>query len=411
VSKRITSVDEGTRTREAREPESALARETPSAAAVIALQRSIGNSATARLLACRPTTVGRASGVLAIQRYGGKDDATASDEDMAKLGYDAITKAVGGRPITYKNIRLGPNGALFVELRDNTPKSDDVKSQREGYSYDEKLHVPTTADDIATRTDIVTRLCLEKGFTAFKTTRPEKMQNVQPGGPMIWQTLKDGGLTDDQAYDAGKGIPAYLADALSAGKREALHDFLEKRGRLPTDPSMYGDSLSLVLDGVVADSDVFPSEQRGREITIYIDPGFKPEAWWANFAKTLVAQMKAAGLSRLPIADGDQPVTGEGELVDGVFHAYFSSRDEAMAMDSVLQARGFPTWYGGNAQESRASGANLVFDKVDLDNPGIHEPGLDVDVDVNEGETTVNGQVQPGMLERFVTWAKSWFGY
>lgn len=366
------------------------------------LQRSIGNAATARLLASPRTAPAQAPGVLAVQRLQG--DATGTDEDMETLGYDAITKAVGDKPITYKNVQLQPNGALFIEFRQTNAQSDNVGSQMEN-SYDEKLHVPANADDIATRTDIVTRLCLEKGFTAFKTSRPEKLQNVQPGAPMIWQTLKDAGLADDQAYDANRGIQSYLADALSERKREALVGLLKERGQLPPDPRMYGDSLSLVMDWVVAGSGVFPSEQRGREITIYVDPGFKPEAWWATFAKTLVARMQSAGLPRLPIAVGDQQVTGEGEIVDGVVLAYFSSRDEGMAMDTMLDARGFPIWYGSNAQEARAPGKNLVFD-MDL-----NDPDLDVDVDATEDETTVNAQVAPTMLERFTAWLKSLFGW
>jgi hypothetical protein len=226
---------------------------------------------------------------------------------------------------------------------------------------------------------------------------------------MIWQTLKDAGLADDQAYDANRGIQAYIADALTAGKRETLHNFLAEKKKLPAHPSMYGDSLSLVLDHVVAASPAFPSEQRGREITIYIDPGFKPETWWATFAKTLVARMESAGLPRLPIALGDQQVTGEGAIGDdGLVHAYFSSRDESMAMDTMLGAEGFPTWYGSNAAQARAAGKPLVFD-MDLNDPNFAEPGLDVDVDVADDETTINAQVQPTMFEKFVGWLKSWF--
>lgn len=370
------------------------------------LQRSIGNAATARLLTSPRTAPAQAPG-LAVQRQDeDQDNATGTDEDMETLGYDAITSAVGDKRLKYKNVEVQPNGALFIELRQTNAQSDGVASQMEN-SYDEKLHVPAASDDIATRSDIVTRLCLEKGFTAFRTTRPEKLGNVKPGAPMIWKLLKDAGLTDDKAYNASRGIQAYLGDALRERKREALLGLLKKHGPVPSDPKGYGGALSVIADSAVADSGVFPSEQRGREITIYVDPGFKPEAWWATFAKSLVARMVSADLPRLPIADGDQPVTGEGEIVDGAVHAYFSSRDEGMAIDTVLDTRGFPIWYGSNAQESRAPGKTLVFD-MDL-----NDPELDINVDATEDGTILNAQIAPTKtkLQKFKSWLNKHFSW
>jgi hypothetical protein len=373
-----------------------VAGQAPLPTQVAFLQRSIGNAATARLLASART------GSLAVQRNG-DGNATGTKEDIATLGYKAITDAVGQNRLKYKNIEVQPNGALFVEFRQTNPRSDRVASQMQN-SWDEKLHVPANLDDIATRTNIVTQLCLEMGFTAFKTTRPEKLQNVKPGAPMAWQMLKDAKLADDEAYDANREIHEYLNDALLEEKRDALLVLLNKHPPVPPDRQGYGGALAAIADSVVADSGVFPSEQRGREITIYIDPGFKPDEWWANFAKTLVARMESAGLPRLPIADGDQPVRGEGALVDGAFHAYFSSRDEAMAMDTVLDDRGFPGWYGSNAKKSRAAGQKLIFD-MDLD-----DPGLNVNVDAEDDETTVHAQVAPGKLQMFTDWLTKVFG-
>jgi hypothetical protein len=323
---------------------------------------------------------------------------------MAQLGYEVITSTVDQARLTYKNVEIQPNGALFVEFRHKNAQPDNVTSQIENNSYDEKVHVPAAADDISTRTDIVTQLCLERGFTSFKTTRPEKLNNVKPGAPMIWQMLKDAGLADDKAYDSGRGIQVYLGEALRPEKRPALVELLRKHGDLPPDPQGYGGALAGVADSVVADSGVFPSEQRGREITIYVDPGFKPEGWWATFAKTLVARMDTANLPRLAIAVGDQPVRGEGQVVDGEFRAYLSSRDEGMAMDTVLDYRGFPTWYGSNAQSSRAGGKPLVFD-MDLD-----DPNLDLAVDTTGTETNVRGRVQRTRLGVFRAWLQKHFG-
>lgn len=365
-----------------------------SAADIVSLQRSIGNAATARLLV--------RSGTQPVQRMR-DDDATGTAADMATLGYHAISKVIDQKRLTYKNIAVQPNGALFIEFRQTNAHSDQVGAQMDN-SYDEKVHVPATADDIGARTDIVTRLCLEKGFTAFKTTRPEKLQSVQPGAPIIWQLFKDAGLTDDQAYDPDRGIQEYFSAALAPEKREALVSLLDKHGAVPSDPQGYGLALATIADSVVADSGIFPSEQRGREITIYVDPGFKPEGWWAGFARSLVSRMESANLPRLPIADGDQAVTGEGQMVDGGFRAYFSSRDEGMAMDTVLDYRGFPTWYGGNARESRASGKPLVFD---LD---LNDPDLDVSVNPGENETAVNAHVGRGKLTTFIDWLRTNFG-
>jgi hypothetical protein len=331
-------------------------------------------------------------------------DAGTTEADMAKLGYEAITSTVDQDRLTYKNVEIQPNGALFIEFRHRDPHPDNVASQMENNSYDEKVHVPATTDDISTRTDVVTQLCLEKGFTSFKTTRPEKLKNVKPGAPMIWQMLKGARLAGDDAYDSGRGIQAYFGEALREEKRPDLVELLQKHGNLPPDPQGYGGALAAIADSVVADSGVFPSEQRGREITIYVDPGFKPEGWWATFAKMLVSRMETAKLPRLAIAVGDQPVRGEGQVVDGEFRAYFSSRDEGMAMDTVLDYRGFPTWYGGNAKESRAAGKPLVFD-MDLD-----DPNLDVAVDTTGGETNVRGRVHRTKLNIFKAWLKKRFG-
>jgi hypothetical protein len=73
-------------------------------------------------------------------------------------------------------------------------------------------------------------------------------------------------------------------------------------------------------------------------------------------------------------------------------------------MDTVLDYRGFPTWYGGNAKESRAAGNPLVFD-MDLD-----DPNLDVAVDTTGDETNVRGRVHRTKLNIFKAWLKKRFG-
>lgn len=355
---------------------------------------------------------------LLVQRDKRDKPATDSEKDMEALDYDSIMQLIDKDVrITYKNIAVQPNGELFIEFRETKPKSDNVMSQvTGGYSYDEKLHVPATVDDIAIRTNIVTRLCLERGFTSFKTTRPEKLSNVQSGAPIIWQMLKDGNLTDDEAYNPELGIQSYLREALNERRHPRLLELFKKHGESPKKPAEYGQCLSVVADHVVADRGIFPSEQCGREITIYVDPGFKPEGWWAAFAKELVSRMEAAGLPRLPIADGDQKVVGEGENVDGSVHAYFSSRDEGMAMDTTLDYFGFPIWYGGNAQKSRSTplegqqhARKLVFD-MDLNKPEPNEPGLDVEVNPNEHQTVIRARVKPSKRRRFANWLKKLLG-
>ena len=361
------------------------------------LQRTIGNVSTIRLLSASKQSV-----PASIQRD--DDNVTGSDEDMEALNYETVVdKLVGKQNLKHKNIVVQPNGELFIEFQLTNAKPDKVQSQLD-YSYDEKVHVPANLDDIAARTNIVAQVCMQMSFTSFKTTKPEKLSNVKAGSPIIFETLRQADLTDDAIFDEGKGIQSYLSEALRPGKKDELEKFFVNRlGKVPTDPSAYGFELSVIMDGVVADSGIFPSEQRGREITIYIDPGFKPESWWKNFAHTLVARMESENLPRLPIAKGDQPIRGEGMNVEGSYHAYFSSRDESMGMDTELGYFGFPTWYGGNAEKSRVSGKPLVFD-MDL-----NEPDLNVDVESEKEETHVTAHVRRSKWKRFTHWLKKKF--
>ena len=74
-----------------------------------------------------------------------------------------------------------------------------------------------------------------------------------------------------------------------------------------------------------------------------------------------------------------------------------------MAMDTRLDYRGFPTWYGGNIADSRASGKKLVFD---LD---LNEPGLVVDVEPEKEETHVTAHVRRGKWKKFKQWLEKTF--
>ena len=86
--------------------------------------------------------------------------------------------------------------------------------------------------------------CRNHGFRHFKTTRPEKLQNVVALSPLLWQGLKDGGLTDDNAFNEEKGMPAYMREALQEDRREQLLEFFKQHGGVPHDESLYGGTLA-----------------------------------------------------------------------------------------------------------------------------------------------------------------------
>jgi hypothetical protein len=330
--------------------------------------------ATTRHLPAPPPTRRARSVVAARKPMSGKTPVVQrqlSDEGLAQVAYEQLNEHFTGSSDSFKVerlVRAQENGALFMELV-NLPVVRDYFAPSPGEattSLEEKLHVPATAADVGTRFDILTKLCLEAGIRNFKVAKKDKLENKQSGSAFIFTLLhKNGLIADDEVYNPRVPIAGVIRQALEPERRTALGKFMRRDLTKMPEALIAGD-LAAFLDNAVGDAGFFPQEQSGREITVYVLPGQIPLEAWRHFAGELAKRFAAADLERLPIASGDQRVAGEGVEIDGTVHAYFSSRNEANALDETLGYEGFPHWVGGNAEKANAAHQPLIFDEVDV---------------------------------------------
>jgi hypothetical protein len=180
------------------------------------------------------------------------------------------------------------------------------------------------------------------------------------------QALREAGLLQD--HEIQDGLTAADCQLLARGqdRRPQLIAFVNETTGSNFDQDTHPEQLFFELQ-VAIDSlaqGFFPSEQSGREITVYVLPDFKQPGEWSQFVTDLQTRFESSGLPRLPLAVGDAPVTGGSIDIEGTPHGYFSYRNEANANDAVLGTRGFPHWIGGNATVPNAAGGPLVFDQA-----------------------------------------------
>ena len=266
-------------------------------------------------------------------------------------------------------VSVSQNGGLFMEMT-NVGVDRGYKTPLEpSTSSDEKLHVPATPDDIGLRSNIVTGACLAHGMRNWKVARRDKLQHKQSGTALIAQRLVEAGLVEPGEVIDGRTAADYQLLARRKERVELLAAFLRemtRNMRLTVDrhPEELAFELQVVVDEIA--SGIFPSEQSGREITVYVLPDFKTPEEWTEFVSDLQQRFVASELPRLPLAVGDAPLTNGAVDIDGVLHGYFSYRNEAMAVDPVLGSRGFPHWIGGNSDNPNAAGGKLALDEASV---------------------------------------------
>ena len=299
----------------------------------------------------------------------------AKPELEKQLVYETLmaefVKNEGRRYTIDELLEIGENGSLFVEIF-NLPagiayeqKKVDAKT-----SMDEKLHIPATVDDIEQRWNIVSKILLAYDVRNFKVARKEMLQKMDSGTECAFRCLVQEKLIPEQEFDPKKKMVEYVTQATTVANLPALTKFTQSKRQFTKEDLDSGDvAFSLVgaLDGQVADSKMFPKEQAGREITVYVLPGMKPVEEWQRMANEISAALRAAKLPPLPLASGDQKLPDGTATENGAPMGYFSYRDEATAKDPVLNCRMFPHWMGGNADNANASGAALQLDGVKVD--------------------------------------------
>lgn len=306
------------------------------------------------------------------------DKKTLSYENLVKF-YSNPKNEREAPELENESLSVGLNNGLFIEIS-NALGQDKVKDII-GQSSEEKLHVPANADDISQRFAIVSDICIAHDIPSFKVANLSKYKKSS-GSRIIFDELKKSKLLDSSAeFNDSQEIAEIIKKATDFAittwevseiaaytkeKETNIERMIEggEEGR-----KGLSSIFAATLDNKVNDAEIYPTEQSGREITIYCRPGVKTVQEWTSFAMAISSRFQKVGLPKLPIAKGDHGVKGDVQNIKGQDCGYFSYRNEAMAVDHVLGYRGFPHWIGGNAKEYNAAKEALNFDKVDLSAP------------------------------------------